>query len=384
MRIAIVRTANGALNPNKYNIQEIGLGKGLVQQGHSVDLYSSFIGISQPTIHFQNSNSTLLLIPIKGIAFKQISYYRGLITQMLKGQYDLIQVHEDSQLMTAIILKAAKKAGIKTVLYQGMYENYTGLGVIYQKTLDFLFKRTTQRNADFVYAKTNAAKAYLENKTYRDVQIQPIGLDIKDKTDPFERLESLNEFKDRFDHLLLYVGVLEPRREVNLVLQSLKVLISKKNKNIGFVIVGKGPDKRTIEREIKELALERNVYWIESVPNEQIGSIYQACDLFLLPSHYEIYGMVVMEALYNGIPVVSSPTAGPIDILTEEFLGATAPLKIALWSETINHYLNSIFNSKESKQQRKDYILKRFSWNQLAQEYLRKLENNVYESSTDK
>ena len=45
-------------------------------------------------------------------------------------------------------------------------------------------------------------------------------------------------------------------------------------------------------------------------PQEYLPSIYQTSDLFLLASDYEIYGMVILEAMYFGLPVISTLTAG--------------------------------------------------------------------------
>jgi len=375
MRLAIVRTSAAPLNLNKYNIQETGLGKQLIRKGVTVDLYSSFSGIKKPVIHDQFKGSVLKLIPIKGIVLKQITFYPGLIRQLMKGNYQVIQVHEDSQFMNSMILSKARKAGIKTILYQGMYENYHGAGGIYQKILDRFWLKNTRRNTDLIFAKTTAARAYLEQKGYNRVQILPVGLDYSKEIVPFTRQDEIDRFKNQFRYVFLYVGVLERRRNIRFLLAVIRELLTLRGeKSIGFISIGNGPDKSLLDKTVAQLKLEPNVLLLDAVPNNQIGNIYKSCDLFLLPSRYEIYGMVVMEALYHGLPVISSCTAGPKDILKEKYQGITLKMEQEKWVTYINDYLDSDYISPSYQSQRRRYITDHYSWERISEKYLNEVE----------
>ena len=60
--------------------------------------------------------------------------------------------------------------------------------------------------------------------------------------------------------------------------------------------------------EIRRLGLTQQVDWIGSV--EDVGRCYAAADLFVLPTHYEPFGIVIIEALASGIPVLTTSVAG--------------------------------------------------------------------------
>ena len=81
------------------------------------------------------------------------------------------------------------------------------------------------------------------------------------------------------------------------------------------------------------------------MPNKNLISVYERSNIFLLPTSYEIYGMVVMEALAYGVPVIATPEAGPEYLLRNEEYGICEFLDVNKWISHINFYLeNLIYN----------------------------------------
>ncbi|MFI8380438.1 glycosyltransferase family 4 protein [Leeuwenhoekiella sp. NPDC079379] len=372
MYLAIVRTANGPLDTNGYNIQEIGLATGLLKLGYNVDIYSTFKDITDEKIIVTLKDFRIKLIPIKGFALKQVTYYQGLTKFILSQNYQVLQIHDDSQLMGPFIAAQAKKHGLKTVLYQGMYTNYSGLGKIYQTLFDWFLKRKLQKNIDVIFAKTTKAKEYLENKGFTDITILPVGLDFK-KQNPYIDQAQLDSFTTKFETTFLYIGKLEPRRDLTFVINVFRELIHSKNKNLGFVIVGKGPDEFKLRELVSTYNLKDRVLFIEQIANNEIAHVYKSCDLFILPSNYEIYGMVVLEALYYGIPVVSTKTAGPLDILKEDYLGCLLDFNTQTWLTSLTALVASNLLTEEYALQRKQYVVNNYSWDIIAKSYIKEL-----------
>tara|TARA_B100000949_G_scaffold169026_1_gene149443 strand:+ start:6047 stop:7165 length:1119 start_codon:yes stop_codon:yes gene_type:complete len=368
VNLAIVRTANGALDIRGYNVQEIGLAKGLIKLGFNVDLYSTFKDVTAEKTLLKQGDFSINLIPIKGMAFKQVTFYPGLLKRLSCKNYDVVQIHDDSQLMGPFIAAEAKKQAIKTVLYQGMYTNYKGAGRVYQWFFDSLLKKKLQNNIDVIFAKTTKAKQYLEKKGFAGISLLPVGLDFKDQY-VYADQASLDHFTKAFDNTFLYLGKLEPRRDLTFVLNVFKELVHSKNKNLGFVIVGKGPDALKLRQLVNAYDLKGRVLFIEQVANNQVAQIYKSCDLFILPSHYEIYGMVVLEALHNGLPVVSTKTAGPLDILNENYLGRLVDFDLSTWVATLDELLTSNLLTKEYAEQRTHYVANNYSWDVIATSY---------------
>jgi glycosyltransferase involved in cell wall biosynthesis len=365
MKLAIIRTSYNPINIQSYNVQETGLAKGLLNYGISTDFYSIFEDLDTMQTIANNNACKVNLIPLKKrwMFFGRITYFPKLINSIIKNNYDIVQVHEDSQLMTPFILHECHKHKIKTVLYQGMYMDYKGIKHIYQYFLDFLFFKAIQKCADIIFAKTPFAKKYLEEKGYKNILVLPIGLDYEKERKTYHSYEKLKDIKSQYDKILLYVGKIEKRRNPLFLIDILSHLES----NIAMIIVGDGP----MYAQMMEYAKKENVlgrlFVIKYIPNNEIHDVYKICNIFLLPTNYEIYGMVVMEALFNGLPVIATPEAGTSSILTDDKLGVCLSFDIEKWVNEILKYLNSDKTNLSSY--RTEHVKNAYSWNTIAAKY---------------
>lgn len=101
-----------------------------------------------------------------------------------------------------------------------------------------------------------------------------------------------------------------------------------------LLIGGKGYLENSLRQQVKELRLESNVKFVGFIPEERLPRYYQAADLFVLPTlALEGFGLVTIEALSCGTPVVATPVGANPELLTplgEEFLCRdTTPESIA-------------------------------------------------------
>lgn len=114
----------------------------------------------------------------------------------------------------------------------------------------------------------------------------------------------------------LYVGRL-------VEVKNLKILISVFNDlpQLSLTIAGFGEQ----EAELKAMA-KSNVTFLGAVNNKQLPEVYQAHDVFILPSKSETWGIVVEEALNNGLPVIVSDRVGCHEALVNEENGLVFPL----------------------------------------------------------
>jgi glycosyltransferase involved in cell wall biosynthesis len=92
--------------------------------------------------------------------------------------------------------------------------------------------------------------------------------------------------------------------------------------NVHYIIVGKGNDQLRIENIIKQLGLQDCVTLAGFVPDEQLCDYYNLCDVFAMPSKREGFGIVYLEALACGKPVLAGNQDGAIDALCHGELGA--------------------------------------------------------------
>ena len=128
----------------------------------------------------------------------------------------------------------------------------------------------------------------------------------------FERLPSKDELKKRFGvqdkFTYLFVGRLEEVKNVRLLIESYE-LVKKENKDIALIIVGNGSLRESLERFVTENNIE-DVIFSGYIVFPEIVKYYKASDVFVLPSSYEPWGLVVNEAMIMGLPVIASTDVG--------------------------------------------------------------------------
>lgn len=92
--------------------------------------------------------------------------------------------------------------------------------------------------------------------------------------------------------------------------------------DVHYIIVGKGNDTARIEQLIKQLGLQDCVSLAGFIPDEQLCDYYNLCHLFAMPSKGEGFGIVYLEALACGKPVLGGNQDAAIDALCHGKLGA--------------------------------------------------------------
>lgn len=120
--------------------------------------------------------------------------------------------------------------------------------------------------------------------------------------------------------IILTVGSLDPvKGQMNLVEAIQEIIL--KNKDILCVIVGFGEFQAVLKRQIHSLGLKEYVMLAGGKPHDEIPLWMNACDIFALPSLRESFGVVQLEALACGKPVVATRNGGSEEVITSEEYG---------------------------------------------------------------
>ena len=132
--------------------------------------------------------------------------------------------------------------------------------------------------------------------------------------------------------ILLSVGRLQPSKGIDTLLQA-AADIRRNHPDVCVLVVGGGLDEQD-ERETAELNRLRtlghrlglsNVHYIKAQPQENLAQYYAAADVFVMPSHYESFGMVALEAMACGTPVVASEVGGLASTIVHGDSGLLVP-----------------------------------------------------------
>lgn len=117
--------------------------------------------------------------------------------------------------------------------------------------------------------------------------------------------------------VLLFVGRVAHEKNIGFLL---KVLAHVKLSipDILFVIAGEGPAREPLEKETKQLGLGDNVMFIGYLDRHtELNSCYRSADIFIFSSRTETQGLVLLEAMAQGVPVISTAELGTRDVLKE-------------------------------------------------------------------
>jgi phosphatidyl-myo-inositol dimannoside synthase len=104
------------------------------------------------------------------------------------------------------------------------------------------------------------------------------------------------------------------------IIKALPAII-KEIPEIQYIIVGKGPDRERVLRLIDETGVQEHVILTGFVPDEELADYYNLCDVFAMPSKEEGFGIVYLEALSCGKPVLAGNKDGSRDALLNGELG---------------------------------------------------------------
>ncbi len=151
----------------------------------------------------------------------------------------------------------------------------------------------------------------------KDIVVIPHGVNTKDFfPEPLKSKEVINDRHPELKNNLvfLFVGAFE-RKGLRTLIEALeKISTDSKAKNVDWklVVVGSGPISE-MQRLAKKLGLYEKILFVGS--RNDVSLYYQAADLFILPSHYDPFGLVGAEALASGCPSILSRSSGCSSII---------------------------------------------------------------------
>lgn len=181
-----------------------------------------------------------------------------------------------------------------------VWEKYPDTMRSFGSKLDKFFMTKSANSADLVIT--------ISNSSLRD--ILSLNLATPKKTilisNGVKRIDIGNTKIFKFD-FFLFVGTLEPRKNLARVLQAYSKILPNITENIKFVIVGnKGWGHVNLEKMISENNLKNHVHVINNVDEKKLAKLYSSAKFLVMPSLYEGFGLPLLEAMSYGTPVLTA------------------------------------------------------------------------------
>ncbi|MFW6016835.1 MAG: glycosyltransferase, partial [bacterium] len=170
--------------------------------------------------------------------------------------------------------------------------------------------RETYKYADQVIAVSNGLKSVLKNKFKVNAKYIPNIVD----TDIFQ-LNKFNKTNNNFN--FISIGSLIKRKGMDLTIKAFNKVFADQA-NVKLIIIGGGPEHKNLEKLIKKLNLESRVKLTGRIERTEIAKYFNQSDCFVLASKGETFGVVFIEAMASGLPVIATRCGGPEHFIKKE------------------------------------------------------------------
>ncbi|WP_180247473.1 glycosyltransferase family 4 protein [Bacillus sp. AFS031507] len=362
-KVLIIRNFASKININSYNLQEIGLGKAFVRKGFNCDVVY-YSDNTYDEIIYENNGKKLTVKWTKASKVMSNSIYYSLLKKSRINQYDIIVSTEYNQIMTFLLSLIVPE---KVYLYHGPYKNNSKK--LFQRVYDLIITPYIRKRIVKIFTKSDLANDYLKSKGFRNIKTIGVGLDIEKLEGNNNEKQTISEKYLNFNNKnLLYVGVLEDRRNIEFLFKVFAKLI-KKDPELNLVLVGNG-ENEDIERYFslaQKLNINKNILHIKKLQQSELKYFYEKADLFLFPTSYEIFGMVIMESMYFKLPVISTYNGGSQILINSDNGVIIKNLDEAIWVEKI---FNTLINTNKIRKlggNANKQITENFTWDKILE-----------------
>lgn len=197
------------------------------------------------------------------------------------------------------------------------------------------------RKCDHIIAPSESMRNLMLGKfqVKNPVTVIPTGVDLG-KYDRNDRGELRARFGWTHDFVIITTGRLAPEKNWPDLLRAAAEVI-KHNPGVRLVFLGDGPERDTLTQQAQTLGVGEKVEFVGMVPYEEVANYLVAADLFAFTSVTETQGLVTLEALAAGLPVVAYDAIGTRDVVMDGENGILTPAN----SEALTAAIASLVNN---------------------------------------
>ena len=256
-----------------------------------------------------NTTATSVRETLNGVPITRVAAYGaigsvgvcpGFPVALARERRDVTVIHEPNPVALVADGLARQQGPLVVWFHSEVLRPQWKYRLLYQPFL----RRVLRRASRIIVSSPNLAAHAAELQSVRDkVVVVPFGID----TDRLAltpataaRAEALK--REAAGSRLLFIGRLVPYTGVDVLLRALSAI------DATAWIVGDGPLRASLEREAAERGLAGRALFLGALPDAEVVARLHACDVLVLPSvtHAETFGMVQLEAMACGVPVVST------------------------------------------------------------------------------
>ena len=305
------------------NVYVLNLAKELGELGHTVDVFTRFHDPSDPRKVDMGSGATLIHVEAGPIGQQKsdlpmyIDEFVANVSATEKSErrsYDII--HSNYWLsgkVGSILSRRWKIPHVVTFHTLAKTKLRARVGES-ESDLRISVEQEVMRESTDILVLTRAEKMDLENLygiSPEKVSVIPAGVDT-DIFYPVPKLKARVGLGLPDKETVMYAGRVEPIKGLDILLDSFKIL--NETRDVHLVVVGGSlsgdRELDALRQRSKQLGILEKITFTGSVNQSELRRYYSAADVFVLPSHYVSFGLVALEAMACGTPVVASRVGG--------------------------------------------------------------------------
>ena len=305
------------------NVYVLNLAKELGELGHTVDVFTRFHDPSDPQKVDMGSGATLIHVEAGPIGQQKsdlpmyIDEFVANVSATEKSErrsYDII--HSNYWLsgkVGSILSRRWKIPHVVTFHTLAKTKLRARVGES-ESDLRISVEQEVMRESTDILVLTQAEKMDLENLygiCPEKVSVISAGVDT-DTFYPVPKLKARVGLGLPDKETVMYAGRVEPIKGLDILLDSFKIL--NETRDVHLVVVGGSlsgdRELDALRQRSKQLGILEKITFTGSVNQSELGRYYSAADVFVLPSHYESFGLVALEAMACGTPVVAARVGG--------------------------------------------------------------------------
>jgi glycosyltransferase involved in cell wall biosynthesis len=232
--------------------------------------------------------------------------------------------------------------------------------------------RLVLSNVDAITVNSSYTKQEVQqiSPTSAPIRIIPMGLDTS-------RIIVPRDIPSRSPdgHAILFVGRIIEWKGIDTLMKAVS-LIKSNYPDLTLTIIGEGPKKDDYLKMIDERNLSSYVHMPGAVSDDDLNQAYASANLFILPSRaqnqmvMEGLGVVLLEAIYHGVPVIGSRIGGIPDIIEDRVTGFLAePGDEASLAQAIRYVFENPEEAHECSIRAQEKVSSMFNWDHLRMQF---------------
>ncbi|MEM4522675.1 MAG: glycosyltransferase family 4 protein [Nitrososphaeria archaeon] len=311
------KPAGGSIPEHVYQIS-----KRLIMRGHDLTIYTTDLSIPYFKSNVPSKCFKIVRLHYSPSVFRiyRLPFYLNLIPKLVRENFNIIHAHEYCPITEASAFVSKLRNVPLVVTTHGLFSMMIRGPKLSILNKSYFVERLINKIAKRIICVSKADAYLLQSHKIAPldkISVIPNGVDVKRWSD----LPNYGHFRQTYkinadDIIITCIGVITWRKGFQYAISAMKYLSHK----IAAKLVIAGPDigyLNTLKKLVKQLKLEGAVIFTGPLSDLMLKALYRDCDVFLCPSIYDPYPLVITEAMACAKPIVATKVGGIPELITD-------------------------------------------------------------------